>query len=375
MWNIHPVDRTAEIGDANPSGMLSVMTKEARMAIDLGHHGDTEVGGRPDRPRGQRPARSRCRPGWPSPIAASLTGSRRTRTTRQAPRPWPRRHRRDPGEVLLTAGAAQAFVLLAQALRGARRPGRGPPAVHRAGGRAAQRRPPGRPGAPARGRRLPARRGRSCPDDADLVFVGNPTNPTSVLHPAAEIAKLARPGRVLVVDEAFADTTYRTGRRRRARVARRTGATCPAWSCCAASPRPGAWPACGSATCSVRPTCCPGWPPRSRSGRSPRRRSPPRSPAPRPTAVAAERAIAARARGRPGPPGGRPARTCRSHGRRRSGQRLRFAYAWTAPTKSALSCGNAAMRCAVATPSPGWAPTGCGSPCATLPPPTRSWRP
>ncbi|MET0423284.1 MAG: aminotransferase class I/II-fold pyridoxal phosphate-dependent enzyme, partial [Actinoplanes sp.] len=46
---------------------------------------------------------------------------------------------------------------------------------------------------------------------ADLVFVGNPTNPTSVLHPAAEIARLARPGRVLVVDEAFADTTFRPG--------------------------------------------------------------------------------------------------------------------------------------------------------------------
>jgi histidinol-phosphate aminotransferase len=41
--------------------------------------------------------------------------------------------------------------------------------------------------------------------------VGNPTNPTSVLHPAGEIAKLARPGRVTVVDEAFSDTTYRTG--------------------------------------------------------------------------------------------------------------------------------------------------------------------
>jgi len=44
------------------------------------------------------------------------------------------------------------------------------------------------------------------PDEADLVVIGNPTNPTSVLHPAEAIAKLARPGRVLVVDEAFADT-------------------------------------------------------------------------------------------------------------------------------------------------------------------------
>ncbi|MEV1293413.1 Rv2231c family pyridoxal phosphate-dependent protein CobC [Pseudonocardia sp. NPDC049635] len=43
------------------------------------------------------------------------------------------------------------------------------------------------------------------PDRADLVVVGNPTNPTGVLHPAATVRSLARPGRVLVVDEAFAD--------------------------------------------------------------------------------------------------------------------------------------------------------------------------
>jgi histidinol-phosphate aminotransferase len=44
------------------------------------------------------------------------------------------------------------------------------------------------------------------PEQADLVIVGNPTNPTSVAHPPGTVAQLARPGRVLVVDEAFADT-------------------------------------------------------------------------------------------------------------------------------------------------------------------------
>lgn len=43
------------------------------------------------------------------------------------------------------------------------------------------------------------------PESADLVVIGNPTNPTSVLHPAADILALRRPGRILVVDEAFMD--------------------------------------------------------------------------------------------------------------------------------------------------------------------------
>ncbi|RVW04909.1 Rv2231c family pyridoxal phosphate-dependent protein CobC [Rhodococcus spongiicola] len=43
------------------------------------------------------------------------------------------------------------------------------------------------------------------PDSADLVVLGNPTNPTSVLHPVADVLALRRPGRILVVDEAFMD--------------------------------------------------------------------------------------------------------------------------------------------------------------------------
>lgn len=43
------------------------------------------------------------------------------------------------------------------------------------------------------------------PEDADLVIVGNPTNPTGVLHSAKSIKALLKRGRLVVVDEAFMD--------------------------------------------------------------------------------------------------------------------------------------------------------------------------
>jgi histidinol-phosphate aminotransferase len=179
------------------------------MTIDLGHHGDTEVAaGLVDLAVN---VRHQPMPGWlAEPIAASLAHLSAYPDATAATAAVAARHRRDPAEVLLTAGAAQAFVLLAQALRGARRPVvvhpqfTEPEAALRNAGhtvdRVLLREPDGFRLDPA-----------LVPDDADLVFVGNPTNPTSVLHPAAEIARLARPGRVLVVDEAFSDTTYRAG--------------------------------------------------------------------------------------------------------------------------------------------------------------------
>lgn len=42
-------------------------------------------------------------------------------------------------------------------------------------------------------------------EDADMVVIGNPTNPTGVLHPVSELSSLARPWRHLIIDEAFLD--------------------------------------------------------------------------------------------------------------------------------------------------------------------------
>ena len=105
--------------------------------------------------------------------------------------------------VLPTAGGAEAFTLIAWATQSRR-----PVVIHpqftepEAALIAAGLRPERVMTRPEDGFRLqPA----SVPPEADLVMVGNPTNPTSVLHPAAAIRSLLRRGRVVVVDEAFMD--------------------------------------------------------------------------------------------------------------------------------------------------------------------------
>lgn len=111
------------------------------------------------------------------------------------------RHRRTHEEVLLTAGAAEAFVLIARALSP-----RHAVVVHpqftepevalRAASHPVTQVVLDRPFLlePA-----------VVPDTADLVVVGNPTNPTSVLHTREVLRALVRPGRIVVVDEAFID--------------------------------------------------------------------------------------------------------------------------------------------------------------------------
>jgi histidinol-phosphate aminotransferase len=141
-------------------------------------------------------------PGWlERALLGSLGGLGRYPSDRAAVAAVAARHGRSPDEVLLTAGAAQAFTLVAQAFRGARQAVvvhpqfTEPEAALVAAGHRVRRvvlEPPFVLG----------------PGDVggDLVMLGNPTNPTSVLHPAATLERLARPGRILVVDEAFADT-------------------------------------------------------------------------------------------------------------------------------------------------------------------------
>lgn len=118
-----------------------------------------------------------------------------------------RRHGRRADDVLATAGAAEAFGLIARA-----RPWRKPVVVHPqftepdAALRAAGHSPHHVILDGAHGFALdPA----LVPDDADLVIVGNPTNPTSVLHPEWSLRGLLRPGRMVVVDEAFMDSVPR----------------------------------------------------------------------------------------------------------------------------------------------------------------------
>ncbi|MDH2416031.1 cobyrinate a,c-diamide synthase [Nocardioides sp. CER19] len=112
-------------------------------------------------------------------------------------------HGRDTDEVLVTAGAAEAFSLVARLREWAE-----PAVVHpqftepHAALEAAGHEVTVVLCRPEDGFALdPA----AVPDAADLVVVGNPTNPTGVLHPAAAVRRLLRPGRLVVVDEAFMD--------------------------------------------------------------------------------------------------------------------------------------------------------------------------
>lgn len=170
----------------------------SRVPEELRHHGDAEVdAGLLDlavNVRGTAP------PPWLlSRLERSLKQLASYPDPRFATQTVARRHERDEDEVLVTAGAAEAFVLVARSLD----PRHSvcvhpsftePEAALRAAGHEVERlvlEPPY------------VLDPEQVPESADLVVVGNPTNPTGVLHP--RLSDLCRPGRITVVDEAFMD--------------------------------------------------------------------------------------------------------------------------------------------------------------------------
>lgn len=204
-----PVPTTTAITTITPTAVMHTPIERPDAtgagAHDLRHHGDAEVRGR-DRDLTDLAVNVRAGtpPAWlRERIAGSLGSLAAYPDGRPARAAVADRHGLPVERVLLTAGAAEAFVLIARAL-----PVRRPVVVHpqftepeaalRAAGHEV-----GRVLLRAEdGFRLDP---SAVPEDADLVVVGNPTNPTSVLHPAATVEQLARPGRTLVVDEAFMD--------------------------------------------------------------------------------------------------------------------------------------------------------------------------
>jgi histidinol-phosphate/aromatic aminotransferase/cobyric acid decarboxylase-like protein len=166
--------------------------------MDLGHHGDADaLPGLVDLAVNIRPGMP---PRWLHERLAAVDLARYPDQA-AAVKAVAARHGRSPGEVLLTAGAAEAFVLLARAMRPRHavviHPQFTEPEVAlRAAGHDVRRlvlEPPFTLDT------------RLVPADADLVVVGNPTNPTSVLHHREAVRALVRPHRLVVVDEAFAD--------------------------------------------------------------------------------------------------------------------------------------------------------------------------
>lgn len=170
------------------------------MSIDLRHHGDAELA------PGLVDFAVNVRPGTPPEwlrerLRACVDDLAAYPTDAPARAAVAARHGRPIEETLVTAGAAEAFVLLARALRPSRavvvHPSFTEPEVALlAAGVNVERvllPPPFTLDA------------AQIPLDADLVVLGNPTNPTGVLHTRASLLALRRPGRVLVVDEAFMD--------------------------------------------------------------------------------------------------------------------------------------------------------------------------
>ena len=191
---------------------------------DLGYHGDVAArGARVDFAVNVRGATPRWLADGLVPHLGDLAAYPDPALDRRVRELIGARHGRPADEVLLLAGVAEGFSLLPELTR---RPAivhpqfTEPEAALRAAGVAVARVVLREPWdlAQIREGAAPGAGAASIPDDADMLIVGNPTNPTSVLHSREDVLALLRPGRLLVVDEAFMDVVA-DGPRRDSEVA------------------------------------------------------------------------------------------------------------------------------------------------------------
>ena len=202
-WQAQHPGSAAELLVGKTASPRATVAIAGHWQADLRHHGDAELGaGLLDFAVNVCPDPI---PSWLSePIMTACGQLDRYPDSRAATAAVAARHHRPVPEVLLTAGGSEAFTLLAQGF---------------SAGRAAIVHPQftePEVALRAAGWRIdrvlldaadwfaldPAR----VPDEASLVVVGNPTNPTGTLHRAQTLLALRRPGRLVVVDEAFLDS-------------------------------------------------------------------------------------------------------------------------------------------------------------------------
>jgi histidinol-phosphate/aromatic aminotransferase/cobyric acid decarboxylase-like protein/adenosyl cobinamide kinase/adenosyl cobinamide phosphate guanylyltransferase len=197
------LDGTADLEGSSPPGAAAGGPlgglEGGLVPAELRLHGDTMVtGGQLDFAVNVVPGGP---PGWlRDELLAALDRAPAYPDERGAVAALAERHGRTPHEVLPTNGSAEAFWLLASVLKPARavvvHPSfTEPEAALRAAGHPVER--------AFREPRHFTLDPAAVPADADLVLLGNPNNPTGTLDSAEVVARLARPGRLLVVDEAF----------------------------------------------------------------------------------------------------------------------------------------------------------------------------
>jgi len=183
------------------AGRPIALSAPADPAAGLRHHGDRDV--RPGDADHAVNVLAGGPPAWlHDALGAALDGAvARYPDESEAMAALAALHSREPGEIVPTNGAAEALWLLPAALRP-----RLAACVH-----------PGFTEAEAalHAHGVPVVRvlrdpdddfaldPAAVPDEADLVIAGNPASPSGTIDPASALLALRRPGRVVVVDEAF----------------------------------------------------------------------------------------------------------------------------------------------------------------------------